>query len=63
MPGGALQLEFPADDEFEEEEHLVWTVLQPTKFNKEVHMGWRLSVDELIQRERGAKEAAALLRL
>lgn len=56
LPAGAVRIRWPADPEFEERETLVWSILNPDDWCKEVHLGWRWAPREL---ERLAREARA----
>lgn len=47
LPAGALQIKWPQDIEFDEEESFVWSILNPCNFNKDVHLGWRFAASEL----------------
>ena len=47
LPWGAVRIKWPADDEFDEEEHYTWTILKPDDFNHEVNLGWRYDKTEL----------------
>lgn len=51
-----MQIRWAADVEYEEEESLVWSVLKPAGFNKDVHLGWRYAACEL-KRMEAAKQA------
>lgn len=54
LPAGAVRIRWPADSEYEEKETLVWSILNPSDWCKEVHLGWRWPPSEL---ERIASEA------
>ncbi|KAL1502961.1 hypothetical protein AB1Y20_011032 [Prymnesium parvum] len=56
LPAGVVQIRWAADIEYDEEETLVWSVLKPSGFNKDVHLGWRFAASEL-KRMEAAKEA------
>ncbi|KAL1495338.1 hypothetical protein AB1Y20_016708 [Prymnesium parvum] len=47
LPAGALRICWPEDTEFDESETYVWTILKPTAFNKDIHLGWRFAACEL----------------
>lgn len=47
LPAGAVRIRWPADPEFEEKETLVWSILNPADWCKEVHLGWRWAPSEL----------------
>lgn len=47
LPWGAVRLKFALDQEREEPEHFVWSVLKPADFDREVHLGWRYAESEL----------------
>lgn len=49
LPAGAVRIRWPADAEFEEKETLVWSILNPSDWCKEVHLGWRWAPCELKQ--------------
>lgn len=51
LPAGAVRIKWPADIEFDEEESFVWSILHPSSFNKDVHLGWRFAASELKQME------------
>jgi len=56
LPAGAVRIRWPSDPDFEEKETLVWSLLNPADWCKEVHLGWRWAPSEL---ERLAREAGA----
>ncbi|KAL1525976.1 hypothetical protein AB1Y20_020802 [Prymnesium parvum] len=56
LPAGVVQIRWAADIEYDEEETLVWSMLKPSGFNKDVHLGWRFAASEL-KRMEAAKEA------
>jgi len=33
--------------QYDEQETLVWSILKPASFNRDVHMGWRYAAREL----------------
>ena len=41
LPAGAVRVRWPADEQFNEPETFVWSVLHPDNFNKDAHLGWR----------------------
>ena len=47
LPWGAVRLRFPEDVVRKEPEHHVWSVLKPTDWNREVHLGWRFDSAQL----------------
>lgn len=49
LPAGAVRIKWPADVEYDEEESYVWSVLKPSSFNKDVHLGWRFAKSELLR--------------
>lgn len=56
LPAGAVRIRWPADSDFEERETLVWSILNPSDWCREVHLGWRWAPSEL---ERLPNEASA----
>lgn len=56
LPAGALRIRFAADEDFEEKETLIWAIMNPEDWCKEVHLGWRWAPNEL---RRVAEDAAA----
>jgi|EP00966_Prymnesium_polylepis_P020425 hypothetical protein len=62
LPLGAVRIKWPADVEFDEDEHFVWSLLKPDNFNRDVHLGWRLDASELLKREAAQQEAQAAKR-
>lgn len=53
LPAGAVRIRWPADKDHDEEETLVWSILNPSDWNQSVHLGWRWPPCEL---QRIAKE-------
>lgn len=51
LPAGVVQIRWAADVEYDEEETLVWSVLKPAGFNRDVHLGWRFAACELKRSE------------
>ncbi|KAL1520316.1 hypothetical protein AB1Y20_021907 [Prymnesium parvum] len=51
LPAGAVRIKWPADVEYDEAESYVWSVLKPSAFNKDVHLGWRYAGCELKRME------------
>lgn len=47
LPAGAVRIRWPADAQYEEKETLVWSILNPADWRKEVHLGWRWAPCEL----------------
>lgn len=47
LPAGALQIKWAADVEYDEQETLVWSILKPAAFNRDVHLGWRFTGEEV----------------
>lgn len=48
LPAGALQIKWAADFlEYDEQETLVWSILKPAAFNRDVHLGWRFTGEEI----------------
>lgn len=47
LPAGAVRIRWPSDPEYEEQETLVWSILNPADWCKEVHLGWRWAPSEL----------------
>ena len=62
LPLGAVRIKWPADVEFDEDESFVWSLLKPSSFNKDVHLGWRLDASEILKREAAAQAAHAAKR-
>lgn len=58
LPAGAVRIKWPADVDFDEAETYVWSILKPSSFNKDVHLGWRFSATEL-QRMAAANSVVA----
>lgn len=56
LPAGAVRIRWPADAEFEERETLVWSILHPSDWCKEVHLGWRWAPCELERLSAEARE-------
>lgn len=56
LPAGAVRIRWPADADYDERETLVWSILNPSDWCKDVHLGWRWAPSEL---ERLAAEAQA----
>lgn len=57
LPTGAIQIKWAADAANEERETFVRSILKPAAFNKDVHLGWRFVVSELMHMK-DAKTAA-----
>ena len=55
LPAGALLWEWDADPEFDEKAGEQWLILQPKKWNKQSHYGWRFDPREF----GGDRDAAA----
>lgn len=55
LPAGAVRIKWPADIEYDEEETFVWSILNPSNFNKDVHLGWRFAPSEVKKME-GAQQ-------
>jgi len=55
LPAGALRIKWPADMEFDEDESFVWSILHPSSFNRDVHLGWRFAASELRRMEEAQK--------
>mmetsp|Transcript_18512 Transcript_18512/g.27844 ORF Transcript_18512/g.27844 Transcript_18512/m.27844 type:complete len:220 (+) Transcript_18512:529-1188(+) len=47
LPAGAVRIRWPADSAFEESETLVWSILNPSDWCRDVHLGWRWAPSEL----------------
>ena len=56
LPAGAVRIKWPEDVEFDEKESYVWSIIKPSNFNKDVHLGWRLDASEILKREAAALE-------
>ena len=39
----AVRVKWPKDEDFDEPDQHLWTVLKPADFNQQVHLGWRFS--------------------
>ena len=52
---GAARIKWPEDVEFEEKETAIWSVLKPEDFNKQRHLGWRLSAESIARRAAAAE--------
>lgn len=61
LPAGAVRIRWPADSEFEEKETLglVWSILNPCDWCKDVHLGWRWAPSELVRLAREARGATS----
>lgn len=46
-PAGAVRIRWPADADYDERETLVWSILNPADWCKDVHLGWRWAASEL----------------
>lgn len=47
LPAGAVRIKWPDDVEYDEAESFVWSILKPSSFNKDVHLGWRFAPSEI----------------
>ena len=47
LPWGAVRVRWAADEDFDERETYVWSVLKPCDFNRNVHLGWRFDAEQL----------------
>ena len=47
LPWGAVRICWPEDKDRDEKESFVWSVLKPSDFNKNVHLGWRFDAAQL----------------
>lgn len=47
LPAGAVRIRWPADNDFDESETYQWSILNPSDWNQEVHLGWRWPESEL----------------
>ena len=47
LPWGAVRIKWSEDQEFDEAESFVWSVLKPADWNRDVHLGWRFDASEL----------------
>lgn len=56
---GAVRIKWPEDVDFEEKESAIWSVLKPEDFNKQRHLGWRLSADSIARWARGERPTRA----
>lgn len=57
LPAGAVRIKWPEDAQYDESESFVWSILKPSAFNKDVHLGWRFAPCEIIRME--AKKRSA----
>ena len=44
---GAVRIKWPEDLKHDEKESYTWTVLEPHRWDKEQHLGWRYAKPEL----------------
>lgn len=51
LPAGAVRIKWPEDAEYDEAESFVWSILKPSAFNKDVHLGWRFAPSEIMRME------------
>lgn len=49
LPAGAVRIKWPEDVEYDESESYVWSILKPSAFNKDVHLGWRFAPCEILR--------------
>ena len=54
LPWGAVRIRWPEDVDYAEGETFVWSVLKPTDFNEERHLGWRYAASALEELRRAA---------
>ena len=54
---GAVRIKWPADPERKEKESFTWSILQNKSFNKDAHLGWRLTKEELLKRAAAERSA------
>ena len=52
LPWGAMRIRWPEDEERDEPETFVWSVLKPADWNREVHLGWRYDAAQLKKMKR-----------
>ena len=52
----AVKIKWPQDDDFDEKERCIWTVLKPADFNQQVHLGWRYAASSIQRLAREATE-------
>lgn len=55
LPVGAIQIKWAADTEYEEQETLVWSILNPAACNKDVQLGWRFAASKLMNMKAAMK--------
>lgn len=48
LPAGAVRIKWAADEDYDEKESYVWSILKPAAFNKDVHLGWRFAGTALL---------------
>eukprot|EP00966_Prymnesium_polylepis_P253639 5862537-Prymnesium_polylepis.1 len=58
LPAGAVRLRFAADEDFDERDHYVWSILNPEDWRQEVPLGWRWAPAELERQMASEQESA-----